>query len=77
MIPHTVCCPAPSQRWPSASAATARVEIIVMPWTMPMLVTATAVRTRAITPTTRIDCTGLLPRHRHITSQPCARPQSP
>jgi hypothetical protein len=77
MSQHPVCCLAPSPRWPLASAAAARVEIFVMTWAMPMPVTSTTVRARTIRPTTRIDRAGNVPMEPDITSQLCARPQSP
>lgn len=77
MSHHTVLYSAPSPRWPSASAAAARVEMVVVPWTIPMPVTSIAVRAPEITAAAQTDRSNPVAAHRHVTSQLCARPQSP
>jgi hypothetical protein len=59
------------------SAATARVEISVMFWTMPMPVTSTAIRARAITQNAHIGRTGPARLLLHISGNLCARHQTP
>ena len=64
-------------RWPSAGAGPVRAKIIVMPWTMPMPVTFTAVLARAITPTAHVDRSSRARQRMHLSGNLRAWPQSP
>ena len=77
MSPRMICCSACCARWPSAGAADARVEIIVMPWTMPIPVTSIAVRARTIAPPTHIYRSGHARLLLRVFGNLCARHQTP